>query len=616
MAADDSTTYDDSLGRPRYRLLAARDPAWPADDPLAGLPTFEIGLVLAGAISAGAYVGGVLDFLFQALDAFDAAKRQQYADHGTDYAKWTVPAHNVRIKVVSGASAGGMTAAIMAAAARYRFPHIDCDAAAVASGADNPFYNAWVRQIDMKDFLGDRDLKDPVLHSLLDCSKLDEIVVSALTLDTTKPVVDRPWLGNPLKLVMTVTNLRGIPYQFPMPGTIGGYYSSTQHADVLRFSLSPDGADSAKPDEFNLRWGNDPQNWQALGTAALATGSFPVALRSRTLHPKPAAYNASWMTIAVPADPDDEKPAYYKMSLTPLTPAWGGSSQPYSFASADGGIINNVPLEHARIELAGLEGRNPRDAQKAMRAIILIDPLPEPPQRDVHADADAEGVFALIGGAIDAMKNQSRFHPEDIALACRDDVYSRFILNPNRSDETRGRLFGGLALSCGGLGGFSGFLHESFRHHDFLLGRLNCAAFLRNEFSLQVKTGAMPDLFRCHPDLSDAQFSVTRDDGGTERVILPLVGDLNLAEHSDNSAGLIWPRDRFYPEELRTRIEGRMSGLTKKAIAGVKNGVLRTLLGFAWSSSLVGSPLKREVSNILIARLRQDLVTHDLISRT
>ena len=34
------------------------------------------------------------------------------------------------------------------------------------------------------------------------------------------------------------------------------------------------------------------------------------------------------------------------------------------------------------------------------------------------------------------------------------------------------------------LGGFGGFLHESFRHHDYLLGRRNAQAFLRWNFAL------------------------------------------------------------------------------------------------------------------------------------
>ncbi|MGE3936639.1 MAG: hypothetical protein AB7F67_25465, partial [Rhodospirillaceae bacterium] len=68
---------------------------------------FEIGLVMAGAISAGAYTAGVIDFLVQALDEWQRAKDDGAPD---------VPSHDTVIKVMTGASAGGITAAIATAA--------------------------------------------------------------------------------------------------------------------------------------------------------------------------------------------------------------------------------------------------------------------------------------------------------------------------------------------------------------------------------------------------------------------------------------------------------------------------------------------------------------------
>ena len=69
---------------------------------------FQIGLTMSGAISAGAYTAGVLDFLIEALDAWEDARNGPDAD--------TVPGHRVGIKVMSGASAGAITAAIGAIA--------------------------------------------------------------------------------------------------------------------------------------------------------------------------------------------------------------------------------------------------------------------------------------------------------------------------------------------------------------------------------------------------------------------------------------------------------------------------------------------------------------------
>src|SRR4051794_22895061 len=68
-------------------------------------PVFELGLALAGAISAGAYTAGVLDFLFQSLSEWDAHR----SDAGA-------PSHRVVLKVIAGASAGAITGALSAVA--------------------------------------------------------------------------------------------------------------------------------------------------------------------------------------------------------------------------------------------------------------------------------------------------------------------------------------------------------------------------------------------------------------------------------------------------------------------------------------------------------------------
>ena len=72
--------------------------------PMTGEPReFRIGLVMAGAISAGAYTAGVMDFLLEALEAWEAAKRADPT---------SVPSHAARIRALSGASAGAMVSAI------------------------------------------------------------------------------------------------------------------------------------------------------------------------------------------------------------------------------------------------------------------------------------------------------------------------------------------------------------------------------------------------------------------------------------------------------------------------------------------------------------------------
>jgi predicted acylesterase/phospholipase RssA len=60
-----------------------------------------MGLALAGAISAGAYTAGVIDFLVQALEEWEKARGQP-----------GVAQHRAGLKVITGASAGAITGAL------------------------------------------------------------------------------------------------------------------------------------------------------------------------------------------------------------------------------------------------------------------------------------------------------------------------------------------------------------------------------------------------------------------------------------------------------------------------------------------------------------------------
>src|SRR5262249_940214 len=75
---------------------------------MASRTEFHLGITMSGAISAGAYTAGVLDFLIEALDQWEAALA---GPNGS-----TVPNHLIGLKVMSGASAGAITAAIGAIA--------------------------------------------------------------------------------------------------------------------------------------------------------------------------------------------------------------------------------------------------------------------------------------------------------------------------------------------------------------------------------------------------------------------------------------------------------------------------------------------------------------------
>ena len=156
--------------------------------------TFDFGLVMAGAVSAGAYTAGVLDFIIEALDSWEKKKADQFRIHGSNTRAWDIPGHNVRLRVMSGASAGAITAAIAAAALRYDFPHPRIKESRQDAGA-NPFYRAWVQQIDITKLLQSQDLPkdDSTVVSLLDSTVLESIAKEAISY-TGPAAPERSWL--------------------------------------------------------------------------------------------------------------------------------------------------------------------------------------------------------------------------------------------------------------------------------------------------------------------------------------------------------------------------------------------------------------------------------------
>lgn len=554
--------------------------------------TFEIALVLAGAVSAGAYTAGVLDFLFEALEAWDAHKAAGTPD---------TPPHDAVIRVITGSSAGAITGAIAAAALGYRFPHVRATTGPAQAPA-NPFYNAWVKQIDIQDLLGKADLGDgkSAPMSLLDSTKLQEIADQAIGYTHTE-TVRRPYVADPLRLILTVTNLRGVPYALDLQGNTAARHEMMSHADCMRFGVRGIGTlppDPVWPDEVALdtpKVSGDAagqSNWSLLGTTALASGAFPIGLLPRALRRPADDYR--YRRVAAPGEEGE--------IAIPIVPSWGPAMPAhYEFLCVDGGAMDNEPLELARQELAGLLGRNPREGTRAHRAVVLVDPFPDAAVMGPERKEGAE-LFGLGLAMAGAWKAQARFKPVDLALASQDSVYSRFMVTPARGgDDELGHQ--GIALAGGALGGFSGFLAEPYRHHDYLLGRRNCQQFLRCHFTL-------PDgnpLFNGWPStlrekyLSDASPQGCMSGRSQELPIVPLLGECAAPEPLPK-----WPVDTIDLDKLETRVQRRLDTVYGSIALGAFG---RGLLALGWAFFLRGKLTQLAVGKIEAALLERKLLS-------
>lgn len=250
--------------------LAAVPPQPPAN-------TYEVALVLGGTVSAGAYTAGAVDFLVEALDSWTRLR-----DSGNPSA----PKHNVVLRTVTGTSGGGVCAAIAARALAFDFPHTV--RATLKPGPENPFYDVWVNQLDLKAMLDNGDLATKTILSLLNGKCIDEGAAFIENFGATSQPKKRSYIADPLRVILTLTNLRGIPYTTdfgaaPQGATTSGMRQVfVDHADFARFDIVYPGQSFSEPrgDEWTLTFGGQrlPQmaGWSDLSLYARATSAFPV----------------------------------------------------------------------------------------------------------------------------------------------------------------------------------------------------------------------------------------------------------------------------------------------------------------------------------------------------
>ncbi len=553
--------------------------------------TFELGIVMAGAVSGGAYTAGVVDFLIEALDAWHEAK-----DAGED-----VPRHQLRVRVMTGTSAGAMNTALATVAFNEDFEHVHEVPAPPQVSASNKGYRSWVEKIDIKKMLGTSDLDDEKqpLRSILNSKPLDDIADEAINYSWRgRP---RPYVVRTLPVYFAVTNLRGVPYSIQF--SAGPNHEMSFHGDVMKFALAQPSDRQLDQSDHEARDGaivlpadqpGDP-NWKKLRDAALASGAFPVGLRARPLSRDPTYYDKLKWTAPAEAKPgpggecqcfeDKEQP-----------PNWSDQKPDgdYHFVNVDGGVINNEPFEIARRVLAGgPDKRNPRDPKNADRAVLMIDPFPNVVDFKKDYDPDKESaLLSVLKRLVSVVIQNARFKREELALAGKsgEEIYSRFLIAPaSKIGHGDDRKEDRKALLSGSLGAFGGFLSQRFRESDYILGRRNCQQFLRVHFVLHENN----KIFNDWNGALKNRLALKRDNGETYLPIIPLLPLPEPGDPYSPDEGLrrkidLPDRPRLNPAALDAIYSGakkRVNAIAKRLIADGDFGFGKRLaVQFAWAA--------------------------------
>lgn len=582
--------------------------------------TFEIGLVMAGACSAGAYTAGVIDFLLEALDAWESAKATGDP---------SIPDHQVLIRAAAGTSAGGIIAALLGMlpfVGRYPIRELATAATAadVADGDRNLLFRSWVKDVDIHGFLQTSDLhrEEGVVPSLLNGEAVEQIANAAVSTVREAMLRSLPpppaYVANPLQLFLSFTNMQGVPYLIRMTsaGGVEGHWV-TSHAGCAHFSVFGAGAgapEARPPGAFAVNGADtvgfaDLDGWSWVRDAALASSAFPGGLPARPFRHRRAEHaGAYWFGLGNMPIPDNA------VHIAPMLSFAGGVRGP-QFWCVDGGLINNEPIEFARAAIGASCGANTStDAREVDRSLILIDPFPSQDVALRAVSARPPDMLSSVISLLPILRAHAQFKPSEVLLALNHDMRSLCLISPDRENKGRGES----DLASNGLAGFAGFLHEQFRMHDFQLGRINCQRFLRDFLFVHVDNPLVrPWIERMQndPDAVDAYRPLINTGDGQRR---PSQDHMQVIPLMASVRGRIPPRP--WPK-LRRRedLKPMMSPLRTRAGCIVPNTVrgLLTRLGIT-DRRLIGRIIRSVASDVITDKVSEAIVNaieEDLLAR-
>lgn len=386
----------------------------------------------------------------------------------------------IEIDLITGASAGGMTASILAQNLLY-------DDGSLRDPYTNKLYRAWVEMVDIIPLLEDVDKKDQKRALLSE--KVVEGIGRKLLLDdddlsqrlSVSTMGLHPAASNRLRIGIAMSNLDGYRYEMPTSGDAPFAYVRFKDQMMCEVERKEDGSWSLQ--ELALvQDGNDgPDEWQPTGRltwgqlrdAGISSGAFPLAFPLRRIKRSGQGSKASNRF----------------------------RNREGEFHYTDGGVFENEPVGLAR-ELQAM-------AADHDRYYLLVKPGPRNPvQKNLENSDLLQTLFRLV----DAVIQQAQFQDFIMEQLGKDEQLFNRLFTITSSDSV---LIGDV------LSAFSGFLEEKFRAYDYNIGRETARAQLKAAYDKgwinfdPDAPEAMPDIDwvvgKHHPDDKDLNWSWLRN---------------------------------------------------------------------------------------------------------
>jgi predicted acylesterase/phospholipase RssA len=415
----------------------------------------KLAVVISGAVSLGSYEAGVM---YEVLEAI--ARHNENA---------TSDSERIEIDVITGASAGGMTACILA-------QHLICGDQPLPDNPEqclrepynNPLYNAWVKEVDITKLL-DVAVSEQKF-SLLQTEVVEKIGSKYLQ---DKPVMNKrhPAAAPKIYVGVAMSNLSGFNFSISTDyarsnkdqteGKPKGTkeFSYTRYKDQFFCVASRNESGDATLVEIDRLTKRDPlthqgiiqwdkfrdtsrdTNWKELREVGLSSGAFPFAFKARKIK------------------------------------RFGGlgkrKNRDAEYLYTDGGVFENEPIGMAKTLVEEIDQKDSSSKRYYLYIAPSLRKLSENPFTQ-----NKEANFLVVGVALlNSIFQQSRF--QDWVMEEMDAP----VFSITATDfELIGDVFSA----------FGGFLEEKFRAYDYNIGREQA----RYELSSLAATSQLQDLIK------------------------------------------------------------------------------------------------------------------------
>jgi hypothetical protein len=325
----------------------------------------RLAITIAGAVSLGTYEAGVLYEIIKAI-----GEHNVHPDTKED--------ERIEIDVITGASAGGMTAVIAAQRLLYGATSLGLPGSNSALAKNNPFYNPWVVDVGI-DKLLKLEQNEPQTFSVLSSNLIESIAEKYVTARYSNgiPLQEKrhPAAAAEIRLGLALSNLNGVNYSYPMAHSPGQGAAAT-----FAYTRYQDEKDGTFADDGKNRF-DTLEAWEPWRQAAVSCGAFPFAFRVKELR------------------------RLRKEFSRPHLDKWEPDPEKRNFAYTDGGLFQNEPLGMAK----NLVDKIDKHLQTDSRFFLYVAPGRKTNDVNVNFLASEGNFLAAAQAIVGAVFHQARF---------------------------------------------------------------------------------------------------------------------------------------------------------------------------------------------------------------